>query len=242
MKYKIIWPKNITTMIESFSFRYQNKISFSFLSCLNDQISADYERLTATRINPKKVGLASFDFPKMQLTYGHISSFYTFLYVNHNWPRCKICWQSHSGRIYKLEDEITDCNDVRFWLEEIDIEEIKRMLEPPKNLLPFRTNMLRFELEVQNLAVDLTVRLQMDPGIIAAAEKLIGEIDHFIDGFNQASEKQDREEGVIHNWKRRIEGDTLVFEMDMGSTDARFLEKWLKHLSKMGAFMKVTLE
>lgn len=232
----------LETVVSTFEFQTKKKLSFSFLSCLNEQISAQLESLLAVKIDHKKLSFGcSFNLDKMQLSYGPISSFYTLLYVNHNWPRCKINWQSKSGKVYKLEDDIPDCSDVKFWLTDIDIVDIKLMLEPAKNPLPFKTNMFRFELEILDLAVDLTAQLQMQPEKINDAEKLMLAIDDFLAHFNLESEKQDRTEGVIHNRKRHVAGEHLVFEIDLGSTDMRFLAKWLKHLNRMDAFTKVTL-
>jgi hypothetical protein len=39
----------------------------------------------------------------MQLTCGPLSDFYTFLYINHSWPQYKICWETHSGKVYHFE-------------------------------------------------------------------------------------------------------------------------------------------
>jgi hypothetical protein len=233
----------LTAMASSFYFRYQRKLSLSFLRCLTVQITEDFERLTGLATNVKKTSLSGdFDLDKMQLTYGPVSSFYTRLYVNHHWPTCKICWSSTSGQVYKLEDEIEDCSDVRFWLEELDVVAINMMMHPDGNPFPIKTKAWGFALEINGLETDISTRLHLLPHQIAEAEQLITAIDSFIETYNQASEKNHREYGLVHNWKRRFADGMLYFDIDLGSADMKFLGKWLKFLHTLNSFSKVEIE
>lgn len=64
-------------------------------------------------------------------------------------------------------------------------------------------------------------------------------IDKMMDEFNNASLKKDRKDGIVHNWKRRVEDNNLLYDIDTGSAGMVFLKKLLQHLSKLNCFYKV---
>jgi hypothetical protein len=67
------------------------------------------------------------------------------------------------------------------------------------------------------------------------------QIDDFIADFNHKSEKKDRKDGVVHNWKREFINDKLVYELDLGSTGVSFIKKLLTFLNKLNTFETVEL-
>ena len=76
---------------------------------------------------------------------------------------------------------------------------------------------------------------------ISQADKIISEVDRFIAGFNEKSEKKGRIHGVIHHWKPRVEGDKLIYDTDLGSTGPYFFNKLLPHLSLLNYFTREEL-
>ena len=162
------------------------------------------------------------------------------LFINHSWITFIICWQSVSGKIYKPEDEVLDCNDVRFWFENLDVKLVHECLYPGGEL-PFKTDNLGYELEVQGLDMDMHIRMHFLPGKEVNAEAAMLSIDNYIDAFNLKSEKKGRKDGVVHNWKRQMDAGALVYELDLGSSGLKFFAGLLKHFAKQGLFEKVVV-
>ena len=82
--------------------------------------------------------------------------------------------------------------------------------------------------------------LKTDTSRSNEADSIVQEIDNFIDDWNLKSEKKNRADGVIHNSKGKWEdSETIVYEIDLGSTGFSFLKQLLTFLSKTGFFKKV---
>lgn len=46
-----------------------------------------------------------------------------------------------------------------------------------------------------------------------------------MDEYNTKSMKKDRKDGAVYNWKRRMENDKLIYDIDTGSAEPAFLKK-----------------
>ena len=214
------------------------KISIEFLKCADKQLRISFEKLTAIKIN-KQICVN----PPWAVTFNYqsdiVSQFSQNIFVNHETIfGVLIKWKSKSGRIYKLNDTDIDCNDVEFWFENLDATLVHKYLYP-KVSLPFKLKDLTYELVVSRINMDCTLEMALKEGI--ATENTTKQIDDFIADFNHQSEKKDRKDGVVHNWKRNEEQDKLVYELDLGSTGAVFLKKMLNYLSKINAFARVEI-
>ena len=108
-----------------------------------------------------------------------------------------------------------------------------------KEKLPFKIKDLSYELVVTRLNMDMTIEMQLKKGELSKADSIIEEIDKLIDDYNIQSEKKDRKNGVVHNWKRKVEISKLVYDIDTGSAGSWFLKKFLQQLSTMNKFDKV---
>jgi hypothetical protein len=210
----------------------------SFLLCAEQHLIADFERKTGLK-SGKDVSMST-PLDGDVYTPGEISMFDTLLYVNHNWIPVSFKWKSHSGKVYKIDDEVTDCDDLDFWFDNLDAVEIHRLLYP-KESLPFKFKDLSFELVVTRLSVAPELILTVKQEHQEAAAEIIAGIDKFIASYNDKSEKKDRANGVVHNWDRRIEGDTIIYSFDLGSAGLRLYKTLIPHLSKSGRFTKVEL-
>jgi hypothetical protein len=225
-------------MYVNFYKREGINVSMEFLLCADKQLRISFEKLTAIRIN-KHICVN----PPWIVTFNYqsdiISQFSQNIFVNHETILgVLIKWKSKSGIIYKLEDKDIDCDDVEFWFENLDATLVHKYLYP-KVSLPFKLKDLTYELIVTRINMDCTLEMGLKEGV--AIENIINQIDDFIADFNHQSEKKDRKDGVIHNWKRNTEQKKLVYELDLGSTGVVFLKKLLNHLSKLNAFKKVEL-
>ncbi len=87
----------------------------------------------------------------------------------------------------------------------------------------------------------MTIEMSLKEEQYANATILLNDIDKMIDDFNNKSMKKDRKDGVVHNWRRRIESDKLIYEIDTGSAGVLFLKKLLKYLSTLNCFNKVEI-
>lgn len=225
--------------VYNFEKLYQLTMSLEFASCADAQLTALFEFKTGLKIN-KQISLSMRPEWDFFIETGEISKVALSIYVNHNWDPVTVLWKSKSGRIYKLEDTDIDCDDIEFWFEELDVALIHRQMYPDVKL-PFRLKDLSYELVVTRINIDCTIELQLKSDNIANMEQIDAEIDNFIATFNQKSEKKDRVHGVIHHWKVTLEGDKLIYDIDLGSTGPYFFKKLLPYLSQLNYFIKVEL-
>jgi|GEM_PF-3404018 len=113
---------------------------------------------------------------------------------------------------------------------------------PADQKLPFVIKDLPFELQVTRLNMDCSLLLTVKKGHEREREKMLTGVYDFIENFNQASMKKDREEGVVHNVNGKIQGTNIVaFQIDLGSVGFGFFEKLLKFLARLEGIQKVTI-
>lgn len=225
--------------VDTFQTLYKRVISLEFTSCMDIQLTRLFELKTSLKIN-KQISISSMSDYRFFVETGKVSKIAFNIYVNHNWNPVTVLWKSKSGRIYKLEDTDIDCEDVEFWFEELDVALIHRQMFPNVKL-PFKLKDLSYELIVTRINMDATIELQLKAEQLNDVQKIELEIDNFITGFNEKSEKKDRLHGVIHNWKTRMEGDKMIYDIDLGSTGPYFFKKLLPHLSELNYFTLVEL-
>jgi hypothetical protein len=225
--------------VNSFQTLYNRVISLEFTSCMDIQLTQLFELKTGLKIN-KQISISSMSDYRFFVETGEISKIAFSIYVNHNWNPVTVLWKSKSGRIYKLEDIDIDCDDIEFWFEELDVALIHRQMFPNVKL-PFKLKDLSYELVVTRINMDATIELQLKVDQLNDAKRIEQEIDNFITDFNEKSEKKDRIHGVIHNWKTRIEGDKMIYDIDLGSTGPYFFKKLLPELSQLNYFTRVEL-
>lgn len=214
---------------------YGIAISKAFMQCFDQQLRVEFETKTGLKIG-KQVCMSMGGVWDIAYKKGEVSEFMQSIYINHNWNPVKIIWKSHSGRIYGLDDEDIDCNDIEFHFEHLDTLLYHRQLYP-KAELPFRLKDLTYELVVLRLnrdcTIDMTLREHCDP------KSLRDQIDNFINAFNEKSIKKGCKDGVVNNSKRTIENNHLIYDIDTGSGGFIFEKKLLLFLSKLDSFEKV---
>jgi hypothetical protein len=171
------------------------------------------------------------------LNYGNKSSYETSMGINFQDQWIKVCWKSKSGIIYHLHDEV-DCNDIEFWLEGIDLPLLYQQLYGPTTL-PFKIPPVHYQLVVGSISISLDLMVKLKEAYLNDIQEMETQLNTFIAGFNAKSEKKDRKDGVVHNWRTRIEGLQIIAELDLGSAGAAFFKKLLKWLNGFEQIEKV---
>lgn len=225
--------------VEQFKRRYGKDISVQFVVCADSQLTNLFELRTGLKIN-KQISIAWIWEEAFYYTKNEISKLPFQIFINNNWNPVTILWRSKSGRIYDMGDTDIDCDDIEFWFEGLEPVLYHKQLYP-KDELPFKLKDLSFELVVTRLNLDCTIEMHLPEEQVAKAPEVIREIDAFIEDFNNKSEKQDRKYGVIHNWRRQVVEQRIVYEIDLGSAGPLFFKKLLPFLSKLKSFSKVEI-
>ena len=227
--------------IHSFSWTYNVVVSAQFIDCADTQLTNLFVKKTGIKAGKKacfSISPTGSD-TKFHYIRDVVSVIKLELFINHNWNPIKICWSSKSGHIYNIDDTDIDCGDINFWFDHLDTALYLQQFYP-KVKLPFKLSKLSFDLVINRLNIDCLMILKTDTSRSNEADSIVQEIDNFIDDWNLKSEKKNRADGVIHNSKGKWEdSETIVYEIDLGSTGFSFLKQLLTFLSKTGFFKKV---
>lgn len=223
-------------------FKRSSKVDFSycFLKCADDKLTPYF--IKETGITPgKNVGITPYDY-KFYYEKGAISKFPLKIYVNNNWNPVTVNWKSKSGRIYGINDDDIDCNDIEFWFEGLDPMLYHQQLYPNEKL-PFKFKDLGFELVVVRLNVNATLVFTFKEDVIDPIDIWITKIDNIIQRFVDKPIKIGNEYGVAHNFTRKCIADNKwEYEVDTGSTGVFIYKKLLPLLSKLACFLKIEIE
>lgn len=226
--------------LDRFKNDYKLDLTSEFLSCADNQLSEIFIKKTGLKFS-KNLCLSWVNKNIFFYERGEVSKLPFSLYVNHNWNDIFICWKSKSGRIYEISDNNIDCSDIVFSFENLEVDLYVKQLYPNQQL-PFKISDLSYELIVTRLNLDATFKLSIKSQFIMEQDEITKSIYDFIDTFNSKSEKNNRKDGVIHNTKAIYEQQTIILEMDLGSTGILFLKKFLKFLNSIDKFSKVEIE
>jgi hypothetical protein len=226
---------HIAYFIEVFEIDHKIKISEPFLNCANEPLSKYFELNTGLNISVY-IKLSSFTYQQVNLKYDDISSFNCLLIVASNGNPIKICWKSKSGVIYKLTDEVIDCNDIEFWMEGLDAKLYHQQLYP-KIDLPFKFKDLPFELDILRLYIECVIIIEHHEPLPENIKDNYVKIDQLI---GKGIEKG-YGGGYIHNFKSSWEGATLTYTIDVGSVGIVFIKKIIQKLKEIKGIKKVTI-
>jgi len=232
-------------------YSYSLKTSQEFINCADNQLTEIFIRETGLKPS-KNVNLALTQHYLGAPIYSDYMKedrrslgrkLMICLYVNHNWNPITIFWKSKSGtRDYKLHDTDIDTNDIEFSFEKLDKNLYINQLYPNQKL-PFKTSHLSFDLEIIRINIDCAISIVIKDSEVYNIEKIKNEVVSFINNYNINSEKKDRKFGVIHNCKTFISREnTIVNELDLGSTGIHFFKQFLAFLSKSNRFLKIIIE
>jgi len=226
--------------IWSFKYNYNIITSYQFLDCAENQLKRFFTKITGIQLPNNNIATsAELD----TLQYGEVSSFQSSLFINHQYLFTKICWNSKSGRIYKMGDEDIDCDDIQFWQEGIDAKLVHQYLHPTfNNPFKLKEKDLTYELVISNLAIDMDIDLTLKEPLSKPTQEIINNINSFIEKYNAKADKSDGEIGAVHNWKVEGKSDGFIYHFDLGLSGMTFLPGLLKYLSKMNCFSKVELQ
>ena len=217
----------------------------AFLLCMEKQLRIDFEKKTGIKVNKQMCLYALnkfYSIDRLGLEYGETSYMNQSLDLNIYSLQVLIAWKSKSGRIYQLTDDDIDCDDIEIWFHKINVAEVYETLYP-KMEMPFKLKGLTYELQVVRMDVNQTLQLHFKEGMEEDVEGIVKKIDTHIANLNSKSEKNDRKDGVVHNWDTRtITPLQVEYEIDMGSAGVKFIKGLLKFLSGFNSIEKVVME
>jgi hypothetical protein len=225
--------------VDTFQRWYKRTISLEFTSCMDLQLTAQFELTTGLKIN-KQISIATRSEWEFFVTTGDISKIGFYIYVNHNWNPVTVLWKSKSGRIYEILDTDIDCDDIEFWFEELNVTLIHRQMFPGDKL-PFRLKELSYELVVSRISMDCTFELQLKEEHLADSDEVIKLVDNYLAEFNENSEKKDRKYGVIYRWESRTEENKIIIDINLGSAGPNIFKKLLPQLSELNYLSRVEI-
>ncbi len=218
-----------------FEHHYKLNFSESFLQCSNTKLSSNFELQTGLKINIQ-IKLGTFIYLPLDLVYDLVSSFNCQVIVASNANPIKICWKSKSGAVYKLTDEVTDCNDLEFWIEGLDAALYHKQLYPKMNL-PFKFKDLPFELDILRLYIECVIVIEhYEPTPENIKDKYV-----VIDQLISKGIEKGYGGGYIHNFKSTWEATTLTYTIDVGSVGIVFIKKIIQKLKEIEGIKKVTI-
>lgn len=224
---------------EQYWIRYRQKMSEAFAICADEQLTSFFKVHTGLKLS-KHISLAWEQEEKFFYYKNQVSKIASRIYINHNWNPITICWQSKSGRVYNMEDEDIDCQDIKFWFEGLDPWLYRKQLYPGDKLT-FKLKDPTYELIITRLNMDLNLDLHLKPECLNNAASLVKKTDDFIQSYNEGVEKGKYKEGPVHNWKHRQEEAKIIYEIDSGFSGDYFLNKILIFFSKENCFSKVEI-
>jgi hypothetical protein len=174
--------------------KYDNLIvSRSFIICADEQLYHYFLKLTGLT-SIKKCGISCTMY---NVTYGNVSSYETSMGINYQDQWVKVCWKSKSGKVYQLHDNV-DCQDIEFWLENVDVPLLYKQLYGPTTL-PFKLPTTHFSLVIGSISISLEIIITLKAGFENKLTVIEKEVSAFINQFNIQSKKKGRKDGVIHN-------------------------------------------
>lgn len=181
-------------------------------------------------------------FPAFEYQKDTISTINVSLIVttdNQTRPRL-IKWQSKSGKIYGIADEDIDCNDIEFWFDNLNVEEVYKALYPKINT-PFKLKNLNYELKVYSMNLNALIRMHLKPECLTEVDSFRVKIDDFIVQINENTVKKDSKYAVLHDWESKIDDGFLDYNLKIGDHGVSFLKKLFKFLSDLNCFDEVVM-
>jgi hypothetical protein len=237
MKTLFINPANT---VDQFKRLYDVDISEEFVQCANAQLSPLFNRETGLKFsNQLCIAWAGKD--EFFYERGPVSRLLFNLYVNHNWNPLTITWTSKSGKVYGIDETDIDCGDIVFSFEQLDPLLYRKQLYPGDQL-PFKLKGLTYELVVTRLNREATIEMQLKDGKLPEANQIISQVYDFVNGYNDKAMRNAKGyDGVVHNIAGNSGGDTITFEVDMGTAGPHFYEKLLPFVSDFNALTKLEI-
>jgi hypothetical protein len=210
-------------------------ITENFLNCANEPLTKYFELNAGLKVTIH-IKLLPYTFEEMHLIYEKVSSFDCYVIVAGMTSTVKICWKSKSGKIYKLTDEVIDCNDIEFWIEGLDAKLYHQQLYPKVNL-PFKFKDLPFELEILRLYIECVIIIEHhEPMHENIKDKYV-----IIDQLIGRGIEKGYGGGYIHNFKSTWEDATVTYTIDVGSVGIVFIKKIVQKLKEIEGIKKVTI-
>lgn len=223
------------------------KDSFSqeFRDCFERDLAIDLKAKTGLDVNGKAKGITFvvYRFNDYHVSLGAISYSTAGVEVLAYVYPAQIAWQSKSGRIYAPGDPDIDPDDIHFWFSELEVEAIRDRYFKQKPKLWFKTNHLRYALEIEHLVVEgIFFIISFDnphPDYVLRTKAAIGE---FVQTWNEKSERGAHRGGLIHSCAcAKLKEDSAIAYFDMGSSSKNAMKQMLDMLDNLGYIVKIKI-
>ncbi len=150
------------------------------------------------------------------------------------------CWKSKTGKIIKPTDENFDEADLECWIEGLKPTEYWKEVATEKKDHPFKIGKIPYKLKMFGFGTDTVLRIYPNDKIEFDLFK--AKISETINEYNEASEKNNRDKGVVHNVKFEKENELLNVFIDTGSAGIEIIKKILKALTKFKSINRIEVD
>lgn len=230
-------------VIQSFN-NFKKVITLEFLTCADSQLTPKFIARTGLNFGKNVCISTGNNYMFNEKFKSDTISILPFcIYINHNWNPITVCWQSKSGRIYKIEDTDIDCNDIEFWFEGLDPLLYHKQLYP-NDKLPFRFKDLPFDFVVERLNMEATIGFEFKT--TATKENILAVIEkhnkmfnfHTINPVHNDIDKG----GFVKRFEVKPLNDThWEYEIDTGDAGPLLYKKMVQKLKKEDCILKITI-
>ena len=240
MKYKFYYCNDIWSR----NFFQQEGVFFSLKFC--EYFSNYFENIfyKKTGLKPSsKVTIAGYKQPNNSPFYqsDSVSKLNLVLWIMPEYnDNISFCWKSKTGKIIKPTDESFDEADLECWIEGLKPTEYWKEVATEKKDHPFKIGKIPYQLKVFGFGTDTILRIFAKNN--SELDLMIEKVGEIIANYNDESEKLNRVNGVVHNFKYEKENDLLIFSIDTGSAGIEITKKVLKSLGKFESIDRVEVD
>jgi hypothetical protein len=172
---------------------------------------------------------------------GLISRINTFLVILPEFEdKISFCWKSKTGKIIHTYDEDFDEDDLECWIEGIKPQLYREMAYGKINDHPFQIKNLPYQLKVRGFGTHMGLTIQLLEK--SRSEIIISTLGDVVEKHNQASETKNRANGIVHNCYGEVNGNEIIFRIDVGSAGVLFIKKLLRALAKFSEVKEVNID
>lgn len=199
----------------AFDFNVTYQVTESFTVVMNQQLKEDFRKKTGFKADNKKMVVQ----PENDLTIDkmNVAFLNTLIIIVYSGQNATLKWKSLKNNAPVLPDQEVTNDDVEFWWEFDDSEELLKTLKefntPIK--LPFSVKAFRFKTKCYQLAgIDVIFKLQLSEPLADAAM-----IEILMDDIGQGWNDAEADRPPIHNWwldKERSKTKEYVVFFDLG--------------------------
>ncbi len=149
-------------------------VSEALLNCADEQLTRQFVAETGLDNFPLIfVSWGNYGDP-LPYEKGEISYIDCTIFLRYGSNKVRMAWKSRSGRVYDIADTDIDCADMEFWLEGLDPEHCRFLMNPVWSLITFKdTYQLYFE-QAYGIPISMSFLNCADSQLTPLFEKQVG--------------------------------------------------------------------